>query len=475
MMVNQHPKDNPFRVTLFGATSDVPNLGCRALTASLVRLINEVRPDAEVSLLFGNRTGGAREIRISDEEKVEVEIVNARLSPKARFGEHFFTILLAALLYRVVHLSWFRRWLCNRIPWLDALDKADFVGDVFAGDSFSDIYGVKRLVMNAWGSVTALVMRKKLVLLPQTYGPYNSRVARAFARFILSRASGIYARDKVGKEIVRETLGKRGMGKEVHFCPDVAFALPAIAPEEAQIEPPLSVGKQTPLVGINISGLLYVGGYTGKNMFGLKCEYKELICSLAERFLRDTEAEVLLVPHEGFSFSDEGDRNACESVFSALSPEFGSRIHILRSVHDQHEAKHIIGQCDFFIGSRLHATIAGLSQAVPTVGIAYSRKFQGVFDTVGVGEMVLDAREVSLEELLDSCIRLFEDRSRIRAHLEEVLPGVRAQVRTCFAQMLGETVPLSADEADVPPPLRGRLGGDGALERDESAASEKRI
>ena len=318
-------------------------------------------------------------------------------------------------------------------------------------------------------------MRKKLVLLPQTYGPYNSRVARAFARFILSRASGIYARDKVGKEIVRETLGKRGMGKEVHFCPDVAFALPAIAPEEAQIEPPLSVGNQTPLVGINISGLLYVGGYTGKNMFGLKCEYKELICSLAERFLRDTEAEVLLVPHEGFSFSDEGDRNACESVFSALSPEFGSRIHILRSVHDQHEAKHIIGQCDFFIGSRLHATIAGLSQAVPTVGIAYSRKFQGVFDTVGVGEMVLDAREISPEELLESCIRLFEDRSRIRAHLEEVLPGGQGSGANLLrADAGGDCFPSQQRRGMSLPRLGGRLGGDEALERDESAASEKR-
>ena len=102
-------ESQPIRICLFGATSDVPNLGCRALTASLVRLIKEVRSDAKISLLFGNRTGGTRRIAISEGETVEVEIVNARLSPRARFGEHFFTILLAALLYRVVHLSWFRR------------------------------------------------------------------------------------------------------------------------------------------------------------------------------------------------------------------------------------------------------------------------------------------------------------------------------------------------------------------------------
>ena len=49
--------------------------------------------------------------------------------------------------------------------------------------------------------------------------------------------------------------------------------------------------------------------------------------------------------------------------------------------------KAVIGQCDFFIGSRMHACIAALSQGVPCVGVAYSMKFAGVFDTVGMERM----------------------------------------------------------------------------------------
>ena len=38
--------------------------------------------------------------------------------------------------------------------------------------------------------------------------------------------------------------------------------------------------------------------------------------------------------------------------------------------YDQHAIKSIIGRCDFFIGSRMHACIAALSQKIPTAAVA---------------------------------------------------------------------------------------------------------
>lgn len=441
-----HSEPHTFHITLFGATTDVPNLGCRALTASLVRLINEVQPEARISLLFGNRTNGSREIRISNDKVVNVSVVNSRLSPRANIYEHFFTIFIAALALRLVSVPSFRKWLCKRIPWLAGLERSDFVGDVFAGDSFSDIYGFKRLATNAFGSVIAILMRKQFVLLPQTYGPYNSWISRALARFIFSHASLIYARDKESIKVVHYLSGKNTNNKKVQFCPDVAFILPVIEPPVIDYKPPTSKKSDHPLIGININGLLYVGGYTHNNMFGLSVDYKKFIEDLVKYLFDKTEAEVALIPHEGLTSLYEGDRSACEKVFKQLSGHYCDRLHILRSQHDPHEVKYIIGNCDFFIGSRLHACIAALSQGVPTVSLAYSRKFQGVFNTLGVGDMALDARELPAERLLEKCIQLFEERERIRIHLKEVLPSVQAQVRACFVQMLGGAVSTPALE-----------------------------
>ena len=46
--------------------------------------------------------------------------------------------------------------------------------------------------------------------------------------------------------------------------------------------------------------------------------------------------------------------------------------------------KYLIGQCDFFVGSRMHSCIAAVSQCVPAVSIAYSDKFIGVMATLGL-------------------------------------------------------------------------------------------
>ena len=72
-------------------------------------------------------------------------------------------------------------------------------------------------------------------------------------------------------------------------------------------------------------------------------------------------------------------------------------------------AKIYISQMEFFVGARMHATIAALSAGVPTVPVAYSRKFSGVFGTIGYdytleayGESNTDGFLARLLELYDS-------------------------------------------------------------------------
>jgi colanic acid/amylovoran biosynthesis protein len=51
------------------------------------------------------------------------------------------------------------------------------------------------------------------------------------------------------------------------------------------------------LIGINVSGLLLMGGYTHNNMFGLKTDYACLMREIIGYFVREHQANVLLVPH----------------------------------------------------------------------------------------------------------------------------------------------------------------------------------
>ena len=86
-----------------------------------------------------------------------------------------------------------------------------------------------------------------------------------------------------------------------------------------------------------------------------------------------------------------------------LSPLFFSPI----------DAKSYISGMHFFIGSRMHATIAAFSSNVPVFPLAYSRKFNGLFiDTLRYPYMG-DLKVQSIREILLLIDNSFSKRKQI--------------------------------------------------------------
>jgi colanic acid/amylovoran biosynthesis protein len=422
-------------VCILGASLNTGNMGVSALAASLVKLIKEVQPAAEISFFLGSRTTEPEKLILAG-HPVEIGIINYRLSPKAKIREHLATLFLFALLYRVIPVQSWKEAILRSNRRLDALKRADFVGNISGGDSFSDIYGVGRFINGAIVSLIVILLGNRLHMLPQTYGPYKSKISQYLARVIMERSGAILARDQESLEVARRILDRRTAGRTVQFCPDVAFALEAGAPDLKAIYPPLNGKERRNLVGLNVNGLLYNGGYTRNNMFGLALDYRLFVHEMARKLLEQTDCSILLVPH---TFAPEGDvesdPQACREVFEAMA-EFDGRIHLLQGVHDQHAVKGTIGLCSFFIGSRMHACIAALSQGIPTVAVAYSKKFRGVFDSAGMGHMVIDARETNKDEAEDTILALYRESGSIRQDLSHKVENLKNLLSETFRSIL---------------------------------------
>lgn len=428
-------KYDEYNVCLQGASLDVGNMGVRALITSLIKLVITARPNARINLLYGNRTAGVQNFEVAG-KTIELNIVNCRLSPLARINEHIFYILFLAVIQRIMPFQSVRDKIIRSNRWLRTLNSADFVGEIRGGDSLSDIYGLRRFAIGIMPAIIAILMRKDLVLLPQTYGPYSSPVARMLGRFVVMRAARVYSRDRGSIELLREMLGRKGENKQIRFCPDVAFVLDSVEPKEVNIEPPLEDGNSAPLIGLNISSMLYIGGFKRDNTFGLKFDYKQFVPAILKNLLEKTTAHVLLVPHV-FSSNVEGDEfKVCSEIRDSMGTKYGDRLHLILSKYDQSQAKGIIGLCDFFVGSRMHSCIAALSQGIPTVGLAYSKKFVGVFETVGMEEWVIDMRQTEQEESIITIFAAFEKRQVIAAHLRSVIPAVKEQILNTFNDIL---------------------------------------
>jgi polysaccharide pyruvyl transferase WcaK-like protein len=426
-------KERNLKICLLGASFETGNMGVSALAESSVKIILNRWPDAEITFLGSGYVPRENRLFVSGKE-ICINTLPIRFSKNIFLPYHFLWFAFYSLLMKVLPASRLKQNLANRNPCFKTLYDTDLVADITGGDSFSDIYGFKRFFLGFLCKWLVTFLGKKLVLLPQTYGPFKGRVTKLMARYVVNHASMIYSRDQSSIEYITKLSRNLTKNGKVGFAPDVAFVLDSRKPEN------IGVGalenkpaKDSVLVGLNISGLLFNGGYTRDNMFGLKTDYPELVYRIIDSVLADKKSVILLVPHVFHPPGHvESDSEACEKVYEAVSGKYRNRIFRVSGSYNQNEIKYVIGKCDFFIGSRMHSCIAALSQGIPAVGLAYSRKFHGVFESVGLGNCVADACQCSKDVLLSTVRAAFDGRDQIRTHLNKVIPEVKKNILNMF-------------------------------------------
>lgn len=248
-----------------------------------------------------------------------------------------------------------------------ALSECDFILDIGEGDSFADIYSPRRFKMQIASKLTVLWKRKRLVLSPQTIGPFNSPFNRILAGWVIKACAKTYARDQLSFEYSK-AIGIPA--PKIAEAIDVAFRLPY------ERHTRVSDGKFR--FGINVSGLLYSGGYNEENEFGLRLDYKRLVRSLIEEFVDRDKFEIVLVPHVLATDLPRDDDCRAIAELAKMYP----KVVVAPRFSSPGEAKGYIASLDFLTGARMHACIAAFSAGVPVVPIAYSRKFNGLFDSL---------------------------------------------------------------------------------------------
>jgi colanic acid/amylovoran biosynthesis protein len=411
---------------LLGASFGTGNMGVGALTAGALKIVAQRYPQARVSLLDYGREPVVSIVEVNG-RSVEVPLVNLRFSWKVLLANNVAALLAMACLSRLV--PGLRQTLLRRNRWLRTVAQADAALAVSGGDSFSDIYGLGRFFYVALPQLLALALGVKLIMLPQTIGPFQGTPARRMARFLVRRAASVYSRDKAGVGEIHALLGSDAAPDKARFCYDMGFVLEPHAPKQASaVGAGLQRGATSrPLVGLNVSGLLLIGGYTKSNMFKLRLNYGDLVDALIAELIDRKGADVLLTPHV-FGEDEESDTTAARIVHERLAQRYGRHLFVVRGAHDQSEIKHVIGSCDFFVGSRMHACVAALSQGIPAVGIAYSDKFAGVFESIGAGAMVADPRQLTLAQTVHAVGAAFDDRARTRAQLVRRMPDIKSRI-----------------------------------------------
>ena len=174
------------------------------------------------------------------------------------------------------------------------IDEADVILDVSGGDSFTDLYGRKRFFSVIRPQADLLQRKKPLILLPQTYGPFEDPTLRQMAADVIRRATMCWARDERSFEVLRDLLGDH-FDPEKHRCGvDMAFGLQPRKPGgklESRLQSMLAADRERyPLVGFNVSGLIYQAGEEARTRYRFRADYNRCVEGFLRWLLESTTA-----------------------------------------------------------------------------------------------------------------------------------------------------------------------------------------
>lgn len=414
----------------FAGQDNFGNRGCEALIRSSVKTIRQQMPDAKFLVPTKNRAQDSAQW--PDAHKQNVSFVDAEPIPRAirwwgrarRLWSKFEGMPPA---YRVTETT------------RAALMRSDVLL-MTGGDIISLDYGLESLYYWARLCEVAMEAGKPAVLWAGSVGPFT-KTPSAEVRMtqFLKRFSLITVRETASLKYLQ------GLGiPNVKLVADPAFALDFEAAPSASA-PSVLMANQ-PLLGFNVSPLIRKFRDTAENKDALD---QEVVAFLIET-LRNKSLNVLLIPHvDPLNGSDDNsDSSYMAGILSkVLAAGFGAdRIDMLPRTYNTAQLKDVIRRCTYFMGARTHATVAALSQGVPTTSIAYSIKAKGINqDLFGHLRYVLETPAVTQASLQEHLNLLIAESQVIRSQLDERIPEWKSKA-TVSAQLLKALPALRAKQ-----------------------------
>ena len=259
----------------------------------------------------------------------------------------------------------------------------------------------------------AILLDKPVVLYGESLGYFSNHIFNSIAKFVLNRTTLILLRENISKKYLDDNHITK---PKIYVTADPAFLLKA-SPQSHVFDILSKEGIdeiRKPLIGINPSGLI-------NKLIGEE-KTTNTMARVIDNLVENLGATIIMIPHVYTPEVD--DRIAINRIFKEVKNK--SKVKTIKNEYTPEELKGIIGECDLFIGARMHATIASTSMLVPTVGIAYSHKMHGIIgEMLGQEKYVIDIKELSYESLISKTNDVWENREKVKKELEIKIPMVK--------------------------------------------------
>ena len=271
------------------------------------------------------------------------------------------------------------------------------------------------LLSRTWDVLAAKFLCKKIILFPNSVGPFITPVGKIFSRLALNSFSYILVRESISFAIVDsfKILNK-------YKTSDAALLFPSVKGFSSSFSP------ISPSVGVCLG--LY------SNVLGEKeiSKYISLCSRVLDAAVKKYGFSIVFLPHYVSGFRND-DKEISQLIAEKMIEK--DRIKLV-SASSVDEFKLLLSQMDMVISSKMHPAVLSTSAYVPTLVIAYDQKQTGYFEDLELSDCVLSIQDMSQANFFSKISHVWDNRVKIARTLKTRVPILMKNVKEAIENAL---------------------------------------
>jgi len=268
-------------------------------------------------------------------------------------------------------------------------------------------------------------MGKKVIILPNSFGPFRGLGVRSQVKKALLGADLIYAREQQSAHELGALLKKK-----IPVAKDLGFFLGKGESIKLNDFLPANLQRNDLVkVGITVRPWRFPGSLQADRLFE---NYLNSVRSLVDNCAKKGHAVLFFNQSIGPN-SHEDDRLAIAEVMKRLGEN--ENVCWINQDFTCEELQSLYSELDFMVGTRFHSVIFSLTSGVPSLAIGYGgNKAGGIMGDFEMDEYTVPIDHLTPELLSQTFEKLSQNRERIRKKLRE-LP---LQLQVSREKLIGE-------------------------------------
>ena len=402
------------------------NKGDAGILLGTVNALKKVYMDEQIQinvLSFTPEEDSKRYCQDKTIKGVYSNVLNPHPYKHTKFGK---IVAVIKLLLRMIYLYIFSniniKGLIKKEKAFSVLNESDII--IVCGGGF---LGGKKLdsLMHVFQMYINTKFNKPVYVMGTSIEPMHNKVVKTLTDYVLKKMNHIFARETITYDYLLSIIE----GSKVTLIPDMAFML---EDKKKNFEIIQNIKeKSNSVYGLTVRKWNFPNN---NNPEELMENYINALSNFMTKKILQDNCSFVFVPQVIVKHGD--DAEVALEIRNRLPEECKEKFIIIRDDLSPIEIKALIGNFDYFIGTRMHSNIFATSINIPTIAIAYEKKTNGIMHTVGLDDYIIEMDEITEEKLEILSEIQKKNCENIRRKLNQTIYKLRQEILSKLEKIL---------------------------------------